>query len=81
LKSQQDSTQMKNYINVWPCAICPTIYHIFKAYARNEHSILSQNTALSKIALRTRRKICEFIVRQVRTILSFRSSTLADHVA
>lgn len=44
-------------------------------------SILSQNTALFKIALRTRCKILGVIVRQARTILPFRSSTLAGRVA
>lgn len=43
-------------------------------------SSLSQNIALLKIAQRTRRKICGLIVRQTRTILSFKSSTLAGCV-
>jgi len=38
--------------------------------------ILSKNIALSKIALRTRRKICGFIVRQAYTNLFFRSLTI-----
>jgi len=56
-----------------------TIHHIFMC-SKWLLSILSQNRALSKIALRIRRKICGLIVRQARTILSFRSSTLAGRV-
>jgi len=58
--------QMKNYINIRPQYV-HNLSYFQSICSKWLPSILSQNTALSKIALRTRRKICGLIVRQART--------------